>query len=123
MAVFGAGGTLDFTTLVDKPVALRYLGSDATFNSEWGVRTAARAQVIDLERKRNKGQTLIFQAAIAQEVRNHGDDWVVGTLRHEKHPNPKKAKDGFTMYVLDTEGIDLDEVSQILADLGIDTEA
>lgn len=116
MAVYGSGTGVDITTLADKLLALRYLGSDVTIDTKHGVRTAARAQVVDLERKRNRGQTLIFQEAVAQEVRQHGADWVVGVFA--KGPHPKKK--GWEMWQIQSEGVDLAAATEILVELGLE---
>lgn len=119
MGIRAAGTQVRLDTLVGKLIGLRYQGSDTQVTTDYGTRTAARAQVVDLDVKRNKGVTLIFQEAIANEVRSQGSDWVVGTLRHEEHP----TKPEFTMYVLDSENLDLEEIEAAFAEAGIDPNA
>lgn len=119
MGIRAAGNQVRLDTLVGKLVGMRYLGSDQIVETEYGTRSPARAQVVDLELGKNKGNTLVFQEAIANEIRSQGSDWTVGVLKHEDHP----TKPDYTMFVLDSEGVDLEAAEAAFTKAGIDINA
>ena len=118
MGIKAAGSNVRLNDFAEKLIGLKYLGEDVTVPTSYGTRVAARAQVVDLEAKRNHGETLVFQQAIANEVRASGSDWTVGVLREQAH---EKYADG-TMFVLDSEGIDLEAAAAAFEEAGVSTD-
>lgn len=116
MGIRAAGTSVRLTNFVGRLIGLRYLGKDQVVDTTFGTATAARAELFDVEAGKHMGRTLIFQQAIAEEVRSQGSDWTVGVLRVEDNP---KYADG-TMYILDSEGIDLDAAIAAFEKAGIE---
>ncbi len=97
------GSTIRLNDFKGALLALRYLGDDVDVQTEYGVITTARAEVVLFETKDDVltaarlGSTLVFQKAIQNEIRGSAD-WSVGTFEEVPHPTAE-APDG-TMYQL-----------------------
>ena len=97
------GSSIRLNDFKDELLALRYLGEDVDVNTDYGVITTARAEVVQFTRVDDTltavrlGNTLVFQKAIQNEIRG-SSDWSVGTFEEVPHPT-EAAPDG-TMYQL-----------------------
>lgn len=119
MGIKLAGQSVRITDLIGHLVGLIYLGNDQEVTTDFGTRSVPRARVVDLDEGVNRGTTLIYQAGIGNEIKAQAGSWVVGTLTEGPHPkNPE-----WTLYTLDTDGVDMEKVLEAFETAGVDPEA
>jgi len=117
------GQSIQLNDYKDELIALRYLGEDVDVNTEWGVMTTARAEVVQFSDNDGTleclklGRTLVFQKAIQNEIRG-SDDWSVGVFEEVPHPTPN-APDG-TMYQLTEPAFAIEQIAAAMVAAGVD---
>ena len=116
------GSTIKLNDFKGELLALRYLGDDVDVNTDYGVITTARAEVVifrtvdDVLTAERLGSTLVFQKAIQNEIRGSAD-WSVGTFEEVPHPTDE-APDG-TMYQLSDPEEDIAALGAAMTKAGI----
>ena len=116
------GSTIRLNDFKGELLALRYLGDDVDVNTDYGVITTARAEVVifrtvdDVLTAERLGSTLVFQKAIQNEIRGSAD-WSVGTFEEVPHPTDE-APDG-TMYQLSDPEEDIAALGAAMTKAGI----
>jgi hypothetical protein len=117
------GSSIRLNDYKDELLALRYLGDDVDVQTEYGIITTARAEVIQFTKVNDVltairlGNTLVFQKAIQNEIRGSAD-WSVGTFEEIPHPTDT-APDG-TMYQLTKPDEDVEALGAAMVAAGID---
>ena len=117
------GQTIQLNDYKGELIALRYLGDDVDVNTDWGLVTTARAEVIQFSMNDGTleafklGRTLVFQKAIQNEIRG-SDDWSVGVFEEVPHPTPN-APEG-TMYQLTPPHMSIEQIGAAMVAAGID---
>jgi len=116
------GSSIKLNDFKDELLALRYLGEDVNVQTEFGLITTARAEVIHFTTTdgaltaEHLGNTLVFQRAIQNEIRG-SRDWSVGTFEQVAHAT-EAAPDG-TMYQLTEPEESMEQIGAAMAAAGI----
>lgn len=116
------GSSIQLNDYKDELLALRYLGDDVDVNTEFGLVTTARAEVVHLVDQEGTliathlGSTLVFQRAIQNEIRG-SSDWSVGVF--EQIPHPTEAAPDGTMYQLSTPKQTIEQIGAAMTAAGI----
>ena len=119
------GSSIRLNDFKDELLALRYLGEDVDVQTEFGLISTARAEVIHFSTKdgtliaERLGNTLVFQRAIQNEIRG-SKDWSVGTFEEVAHVT-ESAPDG-TMYQLTEPNESMEQIGAAMAAAGIEVD-
>ena len=103
MGLKNFGSSIQLNDYKGSLLAIRYLGDDVNVDTAFGNVNAARAEVVTFDAKddglqvRRLGSTLVFQKAIANEIRG-SSDWSVGVFEEVPHDMP--GVPDATMYTL-----------------------
>jgi len=122
MGLKSFGQTIQLTDYKGSLLAIRYLGDDITVDTQFGSQVAARAEVISFDGTgdnltvRQLGTTLVFQRAIANEIRG-SSDWSVGIF--EAVPHEVEGVPDATMYTLSTPDEDIEVLAKAMFAAGI----
>ena len=122
MGLRPAGESVRLNELKGKLIALRYLGEDVNVDTEYGMQTAARAEVVVFDQTddgvtaRKLGQGLVFQRAIQNEIRG-STDWSVGVF--EQIARPTDGAPDATMYQLGGFEEDIEVLAAAMETAGI----
>lgn len=117
------GESIKLNDFKDQLLALKYLREDVDVNTDYGLVSAARADVVLFETNngtltaRPLGSTLVFQRAIQNEIRGSAD-WSVGVFEQVAHPTDA-APDG-TMYQLTEPEEAIEQIAAAMVAAGID---
>ncbi len=117
------GQSVQLNDYKNELIALRYLGDDVDVNTDWGIVTTARAEVVQFSENDGVlkafrlGNTLVFQKAIQNEIRGSGD-WSVGIFEEVPHPTDA-APDG-TMYQLTKPDASIEDIGAAMVAAGVD---
>lgn len=124
MGLKNFGATIQLTDFKGSLLAIRYLGEDITVQTKFGEQVAARAEVIefltdddDNVRANRLGTTLVFQRAIANEIRG-SNDWSVGVF--ESAPIEKTGVPDATMYTLTEPEQEIQVLAAAMKAAGVD---
>ena len=124
MGLKNFGASIQLTDYKGSLLAIKYLGSDVTVQTKFGEQVAARAEVITFDpvkdgglAVRRLGTTLVFQRAIANEIRG-SSDWSVGVF--ESAPIDKPGVPDATMYTLTEPDEDIEVLAAAMKAAGID---
>ena len=116
------GSPVRLNDFKDELLALRYLGEDVDVQTEFGLISTARAEVVHFSKKddvliaERLGNTLVFQRAIQNEIRG-STDWSVGTF--EKVPHATETAPDGTMYQLTKPDESMEQIGAAMAAAGI----
>ena len=119
------GSSIRLNDFKDELLALRYLGEDVDVQTEFGLISTARAEVVHFSTKdgtlsaERLGNTLVFQRAIQNEIRG-SKDWSVGTFEEVPHATDA-APDG-TMYQLTEPEESMEQIGAAMAAAGIEVD-
>lgn len=87
-----AGENVYLNDFTDEVIAIRLNDEVHNVKTEYGVQTVPRADIVEIKADGNDvsarfaGQTLVFQKAIANRIRQEKGDWVLGQLVIEDRP-------------------------------------
>ena len=123
LQVFGA--SINLNDYKGALIAIRYLGSDVNVETkDYGTAVAARAEVVMFDAgpegstvARRLGSTLVFQKAIANEIRGSGN-WAVGVFEEIPHEIP--GVEDATMYTLTEPDEDIAVLAAAMKKVGIE---
>ena len=123
MGLKNFGASIQLTDFKGSLLAIKYLGTDVTVQTRFGEQVAARAEVIEFDTSGDDvtasrlGTTLVFQRAIANEIRGSGD-WSVGIF--ESAPIEKAGVPDATMYTLTEPDQDIQVLAAAMRAAGVD---
>jgi len=123
MGLKNFGSSIQLNDYKGSLLAIRYLGDDVNVDTAFGNVNAARAEVVTFDAKddglqvRRLGSTLVFQKAIANEIRG-SSDWSVGVFEEVPHDMP--GVPDATMYTLSEPDEDIAVLAAAMQAAGID---
>jgi hypothetical protein len=116
------GQSVKLNELEGELLALKYAGEAENVTTKFGTDNVARAQVVQFTEKDGKiearglGETLVFQRAIANDIRG-SSEWAVGVFEKVERPTAKVPD--ATMYQLSDPTIDLNILAGAMAQANI----